>query len=203
MGRISNCIIAIIGAVFLLPIMLVIALIIRLDSPGPIIFRQKRIGLHGQDFIIYKFRTMKVGTPDIPAEYISSTDSRFTRVGKILRRFSLDELPQLINILKGDMEIVGPRPALYNQEELIKKRMQNGVYDVKPGITGWAQINGRDNISNDEKVQLDTYYARNKNFFFDLKIIILTIWAVISGKDTYRDNQYIKCSDQHSKGIGG
>ena len=169
------------------PLFVVVALLIKIDSPGPVIFKQKRVGQYGNYFTIYKFRTMKIDTPDLPSDKIDKNDQRFTRIGKILRRFSIDEIPQLFNIIKGDMSFIGPRPALYNQVELINLRKKEGIFALKPGITGWAQVNGRDNISIKEKVELDKFYLQHKSLLLDLKIIFLTFVNVITGSGLYSE----------------
>lgn len=161
------------------PFLLIISLIIFIDDGFPALYKQKRIGLHNSEFKVYKFRTMKKGIPDIPTHLVKNPQSLYTRSGQLLRKFSLDELPQLINIIKGDMIFVGPRPALYNQDDLIKLRTKVGVHELMPGVTGWAQINGRDELSIPVKVQFDEYYLKNRSWFFDLKIIFLTLFRVL------------------------
>lgn len=187
MGRIFNFTVAIVMLLILLPFMIIISIAIRLESNGPAIFRQKRVGKENNYFILYKFRTMHINTPDLPSEMLSSNDPRFTRLGKILRRLSLDELPQLINIIKGNMNFIGPRPALYNQEKLISLRMEVGVNRLKPGVTGWAQVNGRDNITNERKVELDRYYMENQSLIIHIKIIYFTIVKSLLGLDLYAE----------------
>lgn len=162
------------------PLMCAIALAIRLDSPGPIVFTQRRIGKHGRHFLIYKFRTMHHGTPDLPTDQMLKLPSPVTRVGKILRATSLDELPQIFNVLKDEMSIVGPRPALYNQTRLTQMRESAGVLRFSPGITGWAQVNGRDELPDDVKVELDKWYCDHWTCWLDLKIIFMTIQAVLT-----------------------
>jgi O-antigen biosynthesis protein WbqP len=162
-----------------------IALAIKLDSPGPIIFRQKRIGKRGDLFEIYKFRTMRFGTPDLPTDQMMRLPSPITRVGNILRKTSLDELPQLFNVLKGEMSLVGPRPALYNQTALTDMRQESGVLRFLPGITGWAQINGRDELADDVKVAADKYYCDNWSYWLDWRIIFSTFGAVLSKRGAY------------------
>lgn len=180
-----NRVCAAILLVILSPLLLAVSLAIRLDSPGPAIFKQKRVGQHGRYFTIYKFRTMVVGTPDLPAALVEENDHRFTRLGKFLRRFSLDELPQLFNIIRGEINFVGPRPALYNQDDLIALREAAGVHALKPGVTGWAQVNGRETVSVEEKVRLDRYYLENRSWRLDLKIIGMTLFNSYRGKDLY------------------
>ncbi len=183
-----NRICAIILLIIFSPLLLIIGFMIRIDSPGTVIFRQKRVGRHGKFFIMYKFRTMVVGMPDLPSALVKEDDYRFTRLGKKLRRFSLDELPQFLNIIKGDMNFVGPRPALYNQDDLISLREKAGIHVLKPGVTGWAQINGRETVLVEEKVKLDEYYLRNRSLVLDLKIILLTLFNSSRGKDLYSFN---------------
>ncbi len=187
MNRFINLIMALLLLIIFAPLMVIVAIIIRLDSKGPAIFKQKRAGQYDSFFTLYKFRTMHVGTPDMPSEMVPKDDHRFTRVGKFLRRFSIDELPQLFNVIKGDMNFVGPRPALYNQYELIQMRKDNGVNRLKPGITGWAQVNGRENVSLRKKVELDKYYLDNRSWLLDLKIIWLTIVKSLVGADLYAE----------------
>ena len=148
--------------------MLLIAILIKIDSRGPVVFTQKRVGIHKSHFNIYKFRTMRIDTPhDAPTHELTDPKKWITRVGRILRKTSLDELPQLFNIFKGDMSIVGPRPALWNQFDLIAERDKYGANDVMPGLTGWAQINGRDELEIPVKAKLDGVYAKNLSFRFD------------------------------------
>ncbi len=158
----------------------VIALWIKLDSPGPVLFRQKRVGRNGQYFYIYKFRTMRIDTPhDMPTHLLNHPDLFITRVGRFLRKTSLDELPQLFNILKGDMALVGPRPALWNQENLISERERYGANSVRPGLTGWAQIHGRDELPIREKAELDGYYVHHIALGMDLECLCKTAGAVL------------------------
>lgn len=157
-----------------------IVLAIKLTSPGPVFFRQKRVGIHKKHFEIYKFRTMRTDTPhDIPTHLLENPDQYITPVGRFLRKTSLDELPQLINILKGDMAVVGPRPALWNQYDLIEEREKYGANDVRPGLTGWAQIHGRDELEIREKAKLDGYYVKHMGFFMDAVCFIGTIKSVL------------------------
>ncbi len=162
------------------PIFLVIYLWIKLDSPGPIFFKQRRVGIHKSYFDILKFRTMRTDTPkDMPTHLLKNPEQYITRSGGFLRKTSLDELPQLINILKGDMSIVGPRPALWNQYDLLAERERYGANDILPGLTGWAQIHGRDTISIEEKAELDGYYVKNQSFWLDIKCMFLTAISVL------------------------
>ena len=178
--RLTDIVLAGCGLLVLSPLMLLAALAIKLDTKGPALFKQKRFGRHGKFFEIYKFRSMAVGTPQVATDKMASLPSTVTRVGKILRATSIDELPQLINVLSGSMSIVGPRPALYNQVELNSMRQQAGVLEAAPGITGWAQVNGRDELPDDAKVAFDKWYCDNWCYALDLQIIIKTVSAVLS-----------------------
>lgn len=166
----------------ILPILVIVALIIINDDGFPILFKQKRIGKDNLPFWIYKFRTMKKNIPDIATHLMYKTQSIYTKSGPILRKYSLDELPQLYNIIKGDLTFIGPRPALYNQDDLIQLRMEKNIHTLTPGITGWAQVNGRDELSIPEKVKLDEYYLLNKSVWLDLKIIWLTLLKVLKAE---------------------
>jgi len=167
------------------PVLLAIWMLVFFTSPGPAIFSQKRVGLFGDYFFMYKYRTMVVGTPDLPSDQVSESDPCFTKVGKKLRRVSLDELPQLWNIIMGEMNFIGPRPALYNQYDLIAMRKELGVDTLKPGITGWAQVNGRDSISLERKVELDYFYLQHRSWSLDLKILWMTVFKSAKGEDLY------------------
>ena len=168
------------GILVLLPVYLVIAVAIKLDDPGPVFFRQKRVGLHKSYFHILKFRTMKMSTPrDMPTHLLENPEQYITRMGKFLRKTSLDELPQIIQIFTGKMSIIGPRPALWNQDDLIAARDLYGANDVRPGLTGWAQINGRDELPIDVKARLDGEYVQNISFLFDCKCFLGTIISVL------------------------
>jgi O-antigen biosynthesis protein WbqP len=163
--------------------MIVIAIAIRLDSPGSALFRQRRSGRGSREFVIIKFRTMAAGTPDLASHLIAGHSTRrITRIGGFLRRTSLDELPQLFNILRGDMSLVGPRPALFNQDDLIAMRQEAGVDALRPGVTGWAQINGRDEIPMEQKVALDRHYLEHCSAATDLAVLIRTPIALITGR---------------------
>lgn len=163
------------------PILILISLAIKLESKGPIIFKQDRPGIYNKLFKIYKFRSMKIDTPNVATDLLDPSDF-ITKSGKIIRKTSLDELPQLFNILKGDMTVVGPRPALYNQYELIEKRTRVNVHTIKPGLTGLAQVMGRDDNSDDQKVQYDKFYLENQSFILDMYIIYKTIKNTISSE---------------------
>ena len=168
--------------ILLLPIILIITIIILLDDGFPILFIQKRIGKNNEYFQIYQFRTMLTETPDVATHLLNNKKNIFTKVGPFIRKYSLDELPQLLNILKGDIAFIGPRPALFNQNDLIQLRTEKGIHRLMPGITGWAQVNGRDELSLLSKVELDHYYLTNKSLALDFKIILLTIKKVIKAE---------------------
>ena len=180
--RSIDIIFSIIILFFFIPLWTVIPILIKIDSHGRIIFKQKRVGLDSRYFTIYKFRTMKEGTPDIPTDEIENQEILNTKLGTFLRRTSLDEIPQIINILKGDMSVIGPRPALYNQDLLIRLRQEMGVDKVRPGVGGLAQVRGRDDLSIPEKVEYDSLYVKNLSFFLDTKIFLLTIKSTLTGK---------------------
>ena len=182
MKRALDLFLGIILLVITLPIMILIAFVILLESPGPIIYKSKRIGKNNKIFIMPKFRTMHLNTPEIETSKFNKIN-KITKIGKFLRRFSLDEIPQIFSILNGNMSFVGPRPALFNQHDLIKKRTKLGIHKLKPGLTGLAQINGRDMISQEKKIFFDNQYLLNRNFFFDIKIILKTVLVVFSQKD--------------------
>ena len=166
--------------VVLFPVLLFLMIAIKVDSPGPVFFRQKRVGIHKTHFGILKFRTMRIDTPkDCPTHLLENPEQWITKVGKFLRKTSLDELPQLFNIFVGQMSVIGPRPALWNQFDLIEERDKYGANDVMPGLTGWAQINGRDELPIDVKAKLDGEYVQNLSFAFDVKCFLGTIVSVL------------------------
>ena len=178
--RVMDFVISLCGCIILSPIFLILCVWIKLDSKGPIFFKQKRIGIHKTYFHILKFRTMYIDTPkDMPTHLLADPEQYITKAGKFLRKTSLDELPQIINILKGEMSIIGPRPALWNQDDLIAERDKYGANDVMPGLTGWAQINGRDELEIDVKAKLDGEYVNRLSFAFDVKCFIGTIFSVL------------------------
>lgn len=177
--RIVDFLLSLLGIIILSPVLLIVVIAIKIDSKGPVVFTQKRVGKNKQLFNIYKFRTMKIDTPkEMPTHLLENPDFFITKVGKFLRKTSLDELPQLFNILKGDMAVIGPRPALWNQEDLIEERDKYGANDIRPGLTGWAQINGRDELEIDYKAQLDGYYVERESFLMDVKCFFGTIVSV-------------------------
>ena len=168
------------GIVILSPVYLIVSLAIVLDDPGPVLFRQKRVGIHKSFFQILKFRTMKMETPkDVPTHLLENPQQYITRVGSVLRKTSLDELPQIFQIFTGKMSIIGPRPALWNQDDLIAERDLYGANDVRPGLTGWAQINGRDELPISVKARFDGEYVQKMSFLFDCKCFFGTILSVL------------------------
>ena len=174
----SACAIVVLSPVYLLTCIAIVA-----DDPGPVFFRQKRVGIHKTHFLILKFRTMKVNTPkDVPTHLLENPEQYITRVGKFLRKTSLDELPQIFQIFTGKMAIIGPRPALWNQFDLIAERDKYGANDVRPGLTGWAQINGRDELPIDVKARFDGEYVQNLSFAFDCKCFFGTIRSVLKSE---------------------
>ena len=178
--RLIDIVLSGLGILVLLPVYLVIAVAVKLDDPGPVFFRQKRVGIHKTHFNILKFRTMKMNTPrDMPTHLLENPEQYITRVGKVLRKTSLDELPQIFQIFTGKMSIIGPRPALWNQDDLIAERDKYGANDVRPGLTGWAQINGRDELPIDVKAALDGEYMKKISFLFDCKCFFGTILSVL------------------------
>lgn len=173
-------ILASIGMIVLSPVFLILIIAIKIDSRGPVFFKQKRVGIHKSYFNILKFRTMKTDTPkDMPTHMLSNPEQYITKVGRFLRKTSLDELPQIINILKGEMSIIGPRPALWNQYDLLEERDKYEANDVIPGLTGWAQINGRDELEIEEKARLDGEYVQKISFVFDVKCFFGTFFSVL------------------------
>ena len=178
MKRVFDFLMSFISIIVFSPIILIISLLIKLTSKGPVFFKQRRIGKNNEEFNILKFRSMRIDTPNVATHLLKDPSVFITPLGKFLRKTSLDELPQLINILKGEMSIVGPRPALYNQYDLIDMRTEVGVHKLVPGLTGWAQVNGRDEISLEEKVALDKEYMNMQSFWMDIKIIFMTVFKV-------------------------
>ena len=181
--RLIDLLLSACAIVVLSPVYLLICIAIVADNPGPVFFRQKRVGIHKTHFWILKFRTMKVSTPkDVPTHLLENPEQYITRVGKFLRKTSLDELPQIFQIFTGKMAIIGPRPALWNQFDLIAERDKYGANDVRPGLTGWAQINGRDELPIDVKARFDGEYVRNLSFAFDCKCFFGTIRSVLKSE---------------------
>jgi O-antigen biosynthesis protein WbqP len=180
MKRIFDICVAIPASIVLAVPIALIALIIRLTSPGPALYWSDRVGINNTLFRMPKFRTMRTGTPAVATHLLADPDAYVTPIGRFLRKTSLDELPQLYSIIKGDMSFVGPRPALFNQDDLVALRTACGVHRILPGLTGWAQINGRDELEIPVKVAYDEYYLKNQSFWFDLKILFLTLVKVLN-----------------------
>ena len=171
---------SLLGLILFSWLFLIIIIAIEIDDPGPVFFTQKRVGIHKKHFKLYKFRSMKMSTPhDTPTHLLENPDQYITRVGRVLRKLSLDETPQLINILKQDMSIIGPRPALWNQYDLIEERDKYGANDIKPGLSGWAQINGRDELEIADKARLDGEYVKRMSFLFDCRCFFGTAVSVL------------------------
>ncbi len=182
--RFLDIVISLSALAVLSPVLLIVAVLIKLDSPGPVLFAQKRFGKDRSFFRIYKFRSMRTDTPkDVPTDDLKGANSFITPLGNVLRKTSLDELPQLWNILKGDMSLIGPRPALWNQDDLMALRDRYGASTIRPGLSGWAQVNGRDALELDEKARLDGEYAKNVSFRFDVKCLWMTFVKVIRRED--------------------
>lgn len=177
--RILDFLLSLTGIIILSPLFLIIIVAIKIDDPGPVFFKQKRVGIHKTYFYLYKFRSMKINTPDVPTHLLKNPEQYISCVGAFLRKTSLDELPQLVNILLGQMSIIGPRPALWNQYDLIEERDKYGANDVMPGLTGWAQINGRDELEIPLKAKLDGEYVKKMSFKFDMKCFLGTLKAVV------------------------
>lgn len=174
--RLLDILLSFIALIILLPFFLIFAIVIKIESKGPVFFKQKRIGKDKKQFTILKFRTMRTDTPkDMPTHMLKNAESYITKFGSFMRKTSIDELPQIINILKGDMSIIGPRPALWNQEDLIAQRDEFNANSIRPGLTGWAQVNGRDELPIHQKAALDGEYIKKMSFLFDVKVFIKTI----------------------------
>lgn len=182
MKRIFDILSSLIAIILFSPILLTLAIIVKCTSQGPVLFKQRRIGKDNVEFMIYKFRTMRIDTPNVATHLLKNPEQYITPIGKFMRKTSLDELPQLFNILKGEMSVVGPRPALYNQYDLIEMRTNASVHTVRPGLTGLAQISGRDELENEQKVYFDQQYVQKQSFFFDLKLIFLTVVKVFKSE---------------------
>jgi O-antigen biosynthesis protein WbqP len=179
--RFYDFVLALIGLIVLSPLFILLMILIKIDSKGPILFKQKRIGRNKKHFYILKFRTMRIDTPkDTPTHMLENPEQWITKMGKFLRKTSLDEIPQIINILKGDMSIIGPRPALWNQYDLVEERDNYGVHDLYPGLTGYAQINGRDELPIADKAKLDGYYVDHISLWLDIKIFFGTIVSIFN-----------------------
>lgn len=181
--RTLDIVLSFLGMIVLSPFFLLLVLAIKLDSKGPVLFKQKRVGLHKKHFYILKFRTMRIDTPkDTPTHLLENPEQWITKVGKFLRKTSLDELPQIWNIFVGDMSIIGPRPALWNQYDLIEERDRYGANDVLPGLTGWAQIHGRDELPIAKKAELDGFYVQHLSFGLDVRCFFGTIKSVVKSE---------------------
>ena len=183
MKRVFDIGLSVFTLILLAPLFLSCAIAVKLTSKGPVYYVSDRIGANNSHFNMLKFRTMRTDTPQVATHLMTDPKAFLTPIGDFLRKSSLDELPQLINVIKGEMSIVGPRPALFNQDDQIALRTESGAHVLVPGITGWAQINGRDDIPIERKVELDTWYLENRSFMLDLKIIWLTAWNVLFRKD--------------------
>lgn len=183
MKRVFDIVLSSLILIFALPVMLLVALAIKVSSKGPVIHASKRVGRDNKLFSMYKFRTMRMDAPQLATHLMGSPEKYYIPLGAFYRKTSLDELPQLFNVLGGSMSIVGPRPALYNQDDLVRLRTEKEVHHLFPGITGWAQVNGRDDVSVREKVALDVYYLKSRSFFLDMKILVLTVANVFFGKN--------------------
>jgi O-antigen biosynthesis protein WbqP len=182
MKRLFDLIIAILLLILLSIPMLVISILIKLTSRGPVLYWSDRVGRNNAIFRMPKFRSMRTDTPPVATHLLAAPDRYITTIGRFIRKTSLDELPQLLSVLKGDMSFVGPRPALFNQDDLVALRTSNNIHTLIPGITGWAQINGRDELPIPVKVDYDLYYLQHRSFVFDLKIVMMTLSNVIAGK---------------------
>lgn len=178
--RLIDIVLSGLGILVLSPVFLILAIAIKIDDPGPVFFKQKRLTAHKEYFNILKFRTMKMETPkDMPTHLLENPEQYITRVGRILRKTSLDELPQLFNIFTGKMSVIGPRPCLWNQYDLIEERDKYGANDIRPGLTGWAQINGRDELPIDVKAKFDGEYVERMSLAFDIRCFIGTVFSVL------------------------
>lgn len=201
--RLLDLLLSLLALIVLLPLMLLIALLIRLDSPGSPVFAQERVGRHGRPFTIYKLRTMRTDAPrDVATSELRDANAHITRLGRFLRRTSLDELPQFINIFKGDMSIVGPRPLVPREQSVHEERLRLGVYAVRPGVTGWAQINGRDTVNAGKKAEMDAYYAENLSFGLDVRIVLRTVYCVLTGQGIQEGAQQA-AEEAAAEGEGG
>ncbi len=183
MKRIFDLLLAAVASLILLVPCAILAIVVKMTSSGPVLYWSDRVGRHNSIFKMPKFRSMRAGTPAVATHLLTNPEDYLTPVGSFLRKTSLDELPQLWSIIKGDMSFVGPRPALYNQRDLIELRTQHGVHELLPGLTGWAQVNGRDELPIPQKVTLDAEYLRRQSLWFDTRILLLTAMKVIMGSD--------------------
>ncbi|VDN46222.1 O-antigen biosynthesis protein WbqP [Petrocella atlantisensis] len=198
--RLIDIILSFLGLIFLSPVFLLLIIAIKLDSKGPVLFKQKRVGIHKSHFNILKFRTMRIDTPkDTPTHLLENPDQWITKVGKFLRKTSLDELPQIINIFKGEMSIIGPRPALWNQYDLIEERDKYGANDVPVGLTGWAQINGRDELEIEVKARLDGEYTKKIGMLMDQRCFFGTIFSVLRSKGIVEGGTGVKTENNKAE----
>ena len=188
MKRVLDFIISLFALIILSPLFLIVSVGVLISDGGPVFFRQKRVGKNNELFEIYKFRTMKRGTENVASNDLSDADVKITRFGRILRATSIDELPQLLNILNGSMSLIGPRPLIPEETRIRELREKYNVYSVRPGITGWAQVNGRDNVSAEKKALLDKEYVEKQSLMFDIKIFFMTIHQVLCRKDVNEGN---------------
>lgn len=188
MKRVLDFIISLFALIILSPLFLIVSVCILISDGSPVFFRQKRVGKNNELFEIYKFRTMKRGTENVASNDLSDANVKITKFGKILRATSIDELPQLLNILNGTMSLIGPRPLIPEETEIRELRQKYNVYSVRPGITGWAQVNGRDNVSAEKKALLDKEYVEKQSLMFDIKIFFMTIHQVLCRKDVNEGN---------------
>lgn len=188
MKRVLDFLISLFALIILSPLFLVVSVGVLISDGSPVFFRQKRVGKNNELFEIYKFRTMKRGTENVASNDLSDADVKITRFGKILRATSIDELPQLLNILNGSMSLIGPRPLIPEETKIRELREKYNVYSVRPGITGWAQVNGRDNVSAEKKALLDKEYVEKQSLMFDIKIFFMTIHQVLCRKDVNEGN---------------
>lgn len=188
MKRVLDFLISLFALIILSPLFLIVSVGVLISDGGPVFFRQKRVGKNNELFEIYKFRTMKRGTENVASNDLSDADVKITRFGRILRATSIDELPQLLNILNGSMSLIGPRPLIPEETRIRELREKYNVYSVRPGITGWAQVNGRDNVSAEKKALLDKEYVEKQSLMFDIKIFFMTIHQVLCRKDVNEGN---------------
>lgn len=188
MKRVLDFIISLFALIILSPLFLIVSVCILISDGSPVFFRQKRVGKNNELFEIYKFRTMKCGTENVASNDLSDANVKITKFGKILRATSIDELPQFLNILNGTMSLIGPRPLIPEETKIRELRQKYNVYSVRPGITGWAQVNGRDNVSAEKKALLDKEYVEKQSLMFDIKIFFMTIHQVLCRKDVNEGN---------------
>lgn len=200
--RIIDIVMSLLGCIVLLPVFIIIGIIIYINDPGPVLFKQKRVGKNKQIFWLHKFRSMKTKTPDVPTHMLTNPEQYITQVGRFIRKLSIDELPQIYDILIGKMSIIGPRPALWNQEDLIAERDKYGANDIRPGLTGWAQINGRDELTVEVKAEFDGEYTKKLNkggftaFFIDFRCFIGTIMKVLKHEGVIEGSNYTEVNNE-------